>query len=216
MSTEARAAESHRPNLHCCQGAQAPEDLFLGWSEFLAMRTSARQEFLELLTASILEPDAAAAEAGLARFCDGHGIEERAAFGALRACQFLLQRSAALDLGAELFIDDLQNLSSEDSGGARLVASRYLPLKQRIREHLLDETLADHGKVLVGLDWRIDQVASADRAVNLNTPVVFLTLRLRDGEAVDRVTVQLTNRSIQMLRQFCHRFSDSTPSEQGG
>jgi hypothetical protein len=62
----------------------------------------------------------------------------------------------------------------------------------------------------------MDQVASTDRAVNLNAPVVFLSLRLRDGESTERVTVQLTDRSIRMLRQFLQRFSDAGPTGAGG
>jgi hypothetical protein len=210
MTTEPRVSEEQQPpTLHCCQGASAPEAVVHGWKQLLALRTSTQQAFLELLTASIVEPDEAALEGALAAFCRSHDLEPEAVLRALKACQFLLQRSAALDLDSQHFIDDLQKLSPDDPSGLRLVASRYLPLKQRVREHLLELSLADHGNILIGLDWRMDQVASTDRAVNLNAPVVFLSLRLRDGESTERVTVQLTSRSIQLLRQFTQRFTDS-------
>lgn len=210
MTVEPRTSEKQQPPaLHCCQGEPAPDGVVEGWAHLLSLRTSAQQAFVELLTTSIVEPDERALEAMLARFCESHDIEPGAVLGALTACQFLLQRSAALDLEAHLFMDDLQKLSPDDAGGLRLIASRYLPLKQRIREHLLEQSLADHGRVLVDLDWRVDHVTSTDRAVNLDTPVVFLTLRLRDAERDERVTMQLTARSIRMLRLFAQRFSEA-------
>jgi hypothetical protein len=208
MTTEPRVSEDQQPpTLHCCHGAPAPEGVVHDWKQLLALHTGAQQGFLELLTTSIVEPGEAALDNDLAAFCEVHELEPGPVLRALKACQFLLRRSAALDLDAQHFTDDLQKLSPEDPTGARLLASRYLPLKQRVREHMLDLSLADHGNVLVGLDWRIDHVASTDRAVNLNAPVVFLSLRLRDGETTQRLTVQLTNRSLQMLGQFCQRFS---------
>jgi hypothetical protein len=211
--TEPHVSEEQQPpTLHCCQGAPAPEGVVHGWKQLLALRTSAQQAFLELLTASVVEPDEAALEGALAAYCESYDLEPGPVLHALKACQFLLQRSAALDLDSQHFIDDLQKLSADDASGLRLLSSRYLPLKQRVREHLLELSLADHGNVLLGLDWRLDQVGSTDRAVNLNAPVVFLSLRLRDGDSTERVTVQLTSRSIEMLRQFIQRFSDSGPT----
>lgn len=208
MAVESQTSEIQPPPLHCCRGEPAPEGVVQGWGTLLAMRTSGQQAFVELLASSIVEPDERSLEAMLAGFCDAHDMQPEAVLGALKACQFLLQRSAALDLDAQLFIDDLQSLSSDDASGVRLVASRYLPLKRRIREHLLEQSLADHGNVLVDLDWRIDHVGSTDRAVNLNVPVVFLTLRVRDADRTERITLQLTARSVQMLRQFSQRFSE--------
>jgi hypothetical protein len=208
MTTEPRAPETESPTLHCCQGGPAPDGVVRGWADLLAMRTSAQQGLVDLLASTIVSPDPDAVQPMIARFCDEHGLEPQPVLRALDACQFLLQRSAALDLDSQRFIDDLQALSPEDPAGLRLLASRYLPLKQGIREQLLELSLADHGNVLIGLDWRVDRVASTDRAANLDAPVVYLTLQLRSATEHERVTVQLTNRSIQLLRQFTQRFSD--------
>ncbi len=215
--TESRTSEPQEaPTLHCCRGEPAPEAVVQGWRRLLAMRTSTRQAFLELFTTSVVEPDEATLEARLSGFCDSQGHEPEAALSALRTCRFLLERSAALDLDEERFTQDLEALSAGDPGAPRLLASRYLPLKGHIREGLLDETLADHGNVLVGLDWRLDHVSSSDRAVNLDAPVVFLTLDVRNAQGSERVSVQLTGRSIQMLRRFADRFSEPGGGGSGG
>jgi len=200
---------SDPPSLECCQGQAPPEAVVRGWERLVAMPTSAQQAFTEILAESVTEPDEGALSRALAGFCEAHRVGEDEAFTALKACHFLLHRAAALDLPAEGFAGDLRKLSGDETGALRLVAPRYAPLKKRIREELLERTLADHGHVLVDLGWRVDTLTSSDRAVGLDAPVVFLTLKLRDSEATERVTVQLTPRSIRMLRSFCRRFSES-------
>lgn len=207
-------ANGSPPNLHCCQGQPPPDGVEQGWKALLAMPTAAQQAFVELLTRALVDLDDTRLEEALAAFCNAHGVQRDPALAALHASRFLLQRAAALDLDAQRFVEDLQALSpSDDAGGVRVMGARYLPLKSHIREGLLEQSLADHGKVLVGLDWRVDRVSSSDRAVDLDTPVVFLTLQLQDAGERERVTVQLTNRSVQLLRQFCQRFSDSGDAE---
>lgn len=196
------------PPLDCCQGQPPPEPVVRGWAHLVSMSTSVQQAFTEILTESVTEPDEAVLSRSLAGFCETHRVDQEEAFTALKACQFLLHRASALDLDGERFAEDLRKLSGEEMGALRLVASRYEPLKRRVREELLVQTLADHGKVLTDLDWRVDNVSSSDRAVGLNAPVVFLTLHVRDAGSSERMTVQLTTRSINMLRQFCQRFSD--------
>ncbi len=68
-------------------------------------------------------------------------------------------------------------------------------------------TLADHGKVLTGLSWRVDNVTSSDRGADLASPVVFLTLRYQEGKDSDSVTLQLTPESLQELKAFMERFA---------
>lgn len=208
MSESHTSPEQGPPTLHCCGGRPAPEPVLEGWAHLDAMPTSVRQDFVEVLSSSVAESDEAALVSSLAGFCDAHGIERDAAVAALRACQFLFHRAAALDLDPEHFVEDLHRLSPERTGALRVIGSRYAPLKQQIREGLLIQALADHGDVLVDLDWRVDTLTSSDRAVGLNAPVVFLSLHLRDARESKRVSVQLTTGSIRKLQQFCQRFSE--------
>lgn len=203
------ATGQDRPKLHCLQGQAAPDAIVGGWDSFIVMRTSAQQAFVELLVDSILETDEAALGTALHQFCETHGVSRDEAFAALKAAQFLLHRAAASDLDTETFAADLQALSPDAVDGLRLLGTRYAPLKQRIREELLLQTLSDHGKVLRDLNWRLDTFNSSDRVVGLRSPVVFLTLQLEDAGGQERVTVQLTPQSVQMLQRFCQRFSDS-------
>ena len=202
------------PTLQCCQGEAPPDAVVRGWKHLLSLPTGAQQDLVEILAQAPVELDDGTLDTALSAVQERHGLQREPLVGALQASRFLLLRASALDLDAEAFVADLQALSPSGSGGVRLLGGRYLPLKNGIREGLLERSLADHGKVLVGLDWRVDRVSSSDRAVDLEAPVVFLTLQLQDADERERVTVQLTNRSIQLLRQFCQRFAD--PGEPAG
>lgn len=196
--------------LNALGGQPAPEPVVAGWKRFLGMPTRARQEFVELLTRSVVEADESELVRAVEGFAGESGVARDDVVGALQACQFLLHRAAAIDLNPERFAEDLQALSPDSEAGAlRLVGTRYGPLKERIREELFLQSLADHGKVLVDLDWRMDSVKASDRAVGLEGPVVFLTLRMRDADGVERTTVQLTPPAIRKLRSFVQRFSDA-------
>lgn len=196
------------PQLHCCQGQRAPEAVVRGWDRLCGLSSGAQQRFFELLTNSVAESDEAALASAMSGFCAMHGVTEDQAFTTLKACQFLLQQAAALDLDADRFVEDLQKLSGDHTGALRLMATRYGPLKERVREGLFVQSLTDHGKVLADLSWRVDQVSASDRGANLTAPVVYLTLHLQDGDGEERVTMQLTGQSIQRLQQFCQRFSE--------
>lgn len=208
-STSSPSSASGPPALHLTGGEPAPEPVVDGWGYFMAMPASVQQSLVELLAATIAESDEGALGAMVARFADGNSLDRDAAILALRSCQFLVRHAAGLDLDGSRFVEDMAALSGDDKGALRVLSSRYGPLKQQIREGLLLQALADHGKVLVDLDWRVDHIKASDRLAGPDRTVVLLALRLRDGDQMEQVRIQLTPRSIELLRRFCDRFSES-------
>jgi hypothetical protein len=207
QTTSHQPASAEPPRLHCWQGQPAPAMVVQGWQALLAMPTSAQQAFTQLFTTSIIEENEDALKAMLGEFCQTHQIDQAAAFMALKAVQALFSRAAALDLGVDRFVEDLQQLSKDDLAGVRLLTARFQVIKDQIRQQFFEASLTDHGKVLIGLDWRVDHVSASDRAVGLNAPVVYLTLRTRDAERTERTTLQLTPQSVRLLQSFCERFA---------
>jgi len=53
----------------------------------------------------------------------------------------------------------------------------------------------------------VDNVTASDRGAKLNTTVVLLTLRYRDGNREERITFQLTPDAVRELKLFCDRFT---------
>lgn len=177
-----------------------------GWQVLLQLPGRAQQEMTELVVRSVVNPGDEDLAPALEAICRSSDLTGSAGMRALRACQFLLTEAAARDLDAEPFMEDLEALSGEATQGLRLLGTRYPALKARLREHLLHQSLTDHGTVLVDLDWRVDVVQDTSRAQGLNSSVIHLTLELETSDGRERVTMQLPPRSVRILQDFTRRF----------
>jgi hypothetical protein len=193
--------------LNCCQGNPAPSFVVDGWKRFIRFPEQARNGFLSLLAPAMMEPADPQNRQRVGTFSNGHGLAEEDVVAAMRSCDFLLRKASMLDLNADAFQQDLADLSGGDPQAAGPVLANYNAAKADLRQQIIRDTLADHGKVLVGLDWRVDNVTASDRGVQLNSDVVFLTLRYREGNTVERITLQLTPEAVKELKLFCERFT---------
>ncbi|UCF83410.1 MAG: hypothetical protein JSV50_19910 [Desulfobacteraceae bacterium] len=160
-----------------------------------------------LLAPALLEPANPVNKQRIESFSREYGLAEKEVVSALQSCDFLLRQAIALDLDTAVFQQDLTALSGEHQQGAEVILSKYEATKADLRKVIIHESLADHGKVLVGIDWRVDNVTASDRGAKLNTTVVLLTLRYRDGTRLERITLQLTPETIRELKLFSDRFS---------
>ena len=68
-----------------------------------------------------------------------------------------------------------------------------------MRQEVLQGTLADHGKLLLGVDWRLDSVQASNRGSKMRVPVALLTLRFREGEQTQRITLQVLPETLREL-----------------
>ena len=193
--------------LNCCQGRPAPVPVVEGWRQFLQLPEQARKGFWGVLFPALLEPANPANKQRIEAFSREHGLEEVAVVSAMRGCDFLLRQASALDMDTASFRQDLAALSEGDEQGAEFILSQYDGAKADLRKVIIQESLADHGKVLVGIDWRVDNVTASDRGAKLNTTVLLLTLRYRENNRVERITLQLTPEAIRELKLFSDRFS---------
>ena len=193
--------------LHGLGGNAAPPPLVNGWRWLLGFPKPAGDAFWSLLRAALLEPPVPDLQQRVEAFCEEHALPEEQVVGAVQACVMLLRQASALDLDRERFGQDLAALSAGERDESAILLGKYDEVKGEIRQRMVGETLIDHGKVLVGLDWRVDNLVSSDRGVALNATVVFLTLRYRDGDRMERVTLQLTPDALKELKQFTERIA---------
>jgi hypothetical protein len=140
-----------------------------GWQQFLQFPQQARKGFWGVLFPALLEPTNPANKQRIEAFSREHGLEEVAVVSAMRGCDFLIRQACALDMDAAPFRQDLAALSEGDEQGAEFILSQYEGAKAELRKFIIQESLADHGKVLVGIDWRVDNVTASDRGAKLNT-----------------------------------------------
>lgn len=202
-----KTTQSSEMRLNCCQKNPAPSFVVDGWKRYLSFSDQAKNSFLKLLAPAMMEPADPENRQRIVNFCNGHGLAEEDVIAAVRSCDFLLRQASMLDLGIDSFQQDLADLSGGDPQAAGPVLANYNAAKADLRLQIVRETLTDHGKVLVGLDWRVDNITASDRGARLDSDVVFLTLRYRDGKRVERITLQLTPEAVRELKHFCERFT---------
>ena len=193
--------------LHSFAGAPAPPPLVDGWKHLLDLSQEAWDGFWSLLAPALLAPADPNNHARLESFSQKYEVSQEHALAALQACGLLFQQASALDLGQELFRKDLATLSDGESDRTATLAVKYDEVKGELRKRIAAESLIDHGKVLTGVDWRVDNVVSSDRGTQLNATVVFLTLRYREGDRTERITLQLTPEALKELKVFTERIS---------
>jgi hypothetical protein len=195
--------------LHCFGEGPAPAPVVAGWQRLSGFPREARDRFWDLLEPALMEPADPRFQERLAAFCRKHAIAERHAVDAVQACDVLVSHASALDLDRERFCEDLCALSAGQDADAEFLLSRYDAVRRELRGRMVRRTIADHGKVLVGLNWRVDRVVSSDRGAQLNESVIFLSLQYRDGERMDGITLQLTPESLAELKRFAERIGNS-------
>ena len=193
--------------LKCCQDRPIPQPVVEGWKQFLGFPEKAMNSFWDILRPALIQPANPNNRQRIESFCGDYGLEEKDVVAALRSCDFLMRQAAALDMDATPFRQDLAALSEGDKHGAEVILSQYEEVKANLRKVIIQESLADHGNVLVGIDWRVDNVTTSDRGTKLNTTVVLLTLRYRDANRTERITLQLTPEGMKELKLFCDRFA---------
>lgn len=178
--------------LNCLGGQPAPAEVVSDWQRLSNLPERARQALWELVEASLSQVDPAL-ERRAEAFCQLYAVPTVDVQASLRVCRFLMGRAAALDLPITKMAEDLALLSyGERPEAAALLLAHYEAAKAVVRRGLVERMILDHGKVLVGLDWRVDKIAASGRGVGQETPVVLLTMRLREGEREERNTFYLT------------------------
>lgn len=194
--------------LHSCSGNPPPVAVVDGWDFFLALPATARADYLALFDHGIRQPLDPGYEHALRQVCQAHGLDEAKTLASLQACEYLMRQASGLNIDRNAFRQDLGALSGNDFTAAGEILTRFDTLRPEFRRSIFLESLADHGKVLVGLDWRVDNLVNSDRGSQLHASVVFLTLRYRDGDKTDRISLQLTPEALQELRRFTERFRE--------
>ena len=187
-------------------GEPAPVMVVDGWNRYCRFPVEAREPFLDLLRPVILDPANPAILGAVRDLATNQGLREEDVSAALQAGSILYTQVGALDLASEDLKSDLEALSRGEAEAATAFLSRFDATKQEVRNAIIQGTLRDHGKVLVGLDWRVDEIKASDRGAPLEVSVVLLTLRYQDGDEPGRITLQLTPDAMKQLGAFAARF----------
>jgi hypothetical protein len=196
-------------HLQCLQGAPAPEIVVRGWEAFVAMPQDARDDVVELALRVFYAPEDPRWERERAELARRHSLAPRQIEIAVNGCGWLVERAAATNLPLQSFRDDVVALCGEAPDAGQEFIQRYEGIRAELRQLITQRSLTDHGKVLVALEWRVDTVSASHRGAQLDTAVIFLTLRYMEAEEQKRITLQLTQPALHELKTFLDRFATS-------
>jgi hypothetical protein len=191
--------------LHCLGGFPAPPEIGADIALLTALPQLARRQLYRVLGPCLGEPVPSSVDAQLDQFCREHGLEPALFARAIKASRFLLRQAAMQDLREAELAADLAKLGDEGEIRAML-APGYEVAKRAIRADITRGALADHGKLVERVDWRMDSVTASNRGENLNLTVAVLTLTYRQRDRQEEVTVQLQREAVMELRAMCDRF----------
>lgn len=201
-------AEHSIPKLHCFGDVSPPAAIVEGIEQLDALPEGAVRQLWPLIEASLQTQDASGNTELLRWFCERLTLDPALIMIVVRCFDALLRQGAALGLSGEAFQEDLEALCAGNAAPVELLLPRYPATRDWLRQRIVEDTLADHGKVLVALDWRLDQVHASHRGTSINTPVAFLRLNYREGEERRRISLQLTPDAVRSLRNVCNELLD--------
>lgn len=196
-------SDSPPPTLHAAGGARPPPDLAGDLGRLAAMRPEAVAKLWQALGPCLSDPGSEETARTLDVFCAAYGVDEDDLARGIKACRYLIEGGARLDLPAEKVAEDIGRLCPEAPEIGTVLLAGYEPVKAEMRRAIVASALAEHGKLLLGVQWRVDVVDSSDRGARLGVPVVMLTLRYREGSEERRITLQALPDMMGQIKGIC-------------
>lgn len=195
---DASVAEPIR--LHCLGGGQAPPDLGADLLRLVRFPSEALEKLWQVLVPCLAETLLPETEQLLDMFCAAYKVDDDDLAQAVKACRFVIRGAARLDLPEGALAADLEALCPAEPRVKAIVLAGYAPAKEQLRREILMAAVADHGKLLVGVNVRLDTIQASERGARLQLPVAVLTLHFREGAGAGRVTLQVLPDMMDQLR----------------
>lgn len=193
------------PRLQTLGGQPAPPDVVAGWRAIEKLPAKVLAALPELVVSALTTREPAAINDQVEAFCKGHGVQPGSLAPLLDFAMQMVTRAAAGNLTREAFEADFASLSEDGGAAAKVVARAFEAAKPALRRQIAEASLVSHGRVLTGLEWRMDSVLASDRGLQLGIPLVNLTLRYRERDDEKSITLQAVPEVLTQLRQACQQ-----------
>jgi hypothetical protein len=193
------------PELRAFEGGQAPPAVNSAWAAYCGYEEPLRRELPQLIRDILVSPNDEANNGRFKAFCSHFKIPNEALSSTIEGLNLLIGQATALALQPDDLRADLLSLGGSEPSYCDPIVELYKIVHPVLRARLVDESLADHGRLLVGVDWRVDELKVSDRGVGLDTSVMHLTLRYREGRETSRISLQLVPEMARRLRDACVR-----------
>ncbi|MEZ4294704.1 MAG: hypothetical protein R3B70_06985 [Polyangiaceae bacterium] len=193
------------PKLHAADGAPAPPGLAGDLTRAGEMPPEAIAHLWQALGPVLADGGSESTERTLDVFSSAYRVDQGELATALKACRFLIDGAARLDVPPEKLAEDIDALAPDAHQLKTVLLAGYEDAKPELRRAIVTNALADHGKLLLGARYRLDIVDSSDRGARIGMPVVMLTLHYREGNEERRITLQALPDTVGQLHEICAR-----------
>ncbi len=191
--------------LHSLGGGAAPSELAADVALFPRLPEGVRASLWDALGPSLPEPPPRDLGERLRRFAEDRGASADEVARVVLGLRFVVRHAAARDLSMAVLAEDLSALAGAAEGLREAVAAGYDAAKRLVRGEVLQRAVLEHGKLLERVTYRVDYLLQSTEGEKLHVPVTLLTLSVRDGEARERLTVQVLPEQLRALRDLCNK-----------
>ncbi|MFO0615147.1 MAG: hypothetical protein U0414_21325 [Polyangiaceae bacterium] len=191
------------PRLASLDDGVADPELVASMADLASLPPRAHDLLLELLATRLDAMPEDQRDARLARLCRKDELDAAVARPAVIALAALFRAAAAANVADRLALEsDLERLGIA-SPLLEVVLALYHARVGALRDEIVRGTIAAHGAVLTGAEWRIDTLGSSSRGRELDVPIALVTFQYQDGRESKRLTMQMLPEAVHGLRELC-------------
>jgi COMM domain len=179
-------------------------DLAFDVNELSLLSESATTELWELLVIAFAETSPPTLPELVRRYAEVHDLPQERLVRGLRGARTLLRGAAKHNVAFDDFSADIETLCGASASDVQaFLMPRYHDAMTLLRHEVKYAALTDHGQLLTRVDWRVDVMKVAQRGVEIEEPVVLVTMHLVEGTQTRRVTFQALPDMLQQLQSMC-------------
>ncbi len=189
--------------LHALGGGAAPPDVAGDLRRLLRIAPEGLGKLWQVLGPCLSDKISPETEKLLDVYCSAYGVSDDDLGRAIKACRFLIQAAAKLDVPKERFGEDLARLCPDAPVIGEVLLAGYDAAKKQLRQGAALAAVLGHGKAVVNAEWRIDTIETSERGGRIRQSVTILTLHYREGGETGRITLQLLPDVLERLKAMC-------------
>jgi hypothetical protein len=175
------------------RGASAPPELGPHLASLLSLPADVRSTLSEVFEAFLVPVLDDRAETFLKRYARRYEFEPARLLPAAMAVRLLVTSAVKASVDSAAFAADVRLLVGEPGGTAllELLVPLFDAAYPRLREAAVFQSVAEHGRVVRAVRWRMDTIRASDHGLGLDVPVATITFQYQDGPNRGQASYQL-------------------------
>lgn len=211
-----KAEESAPINLGILGGQPGPEFLRGDIDTLLGLPETAQKKFWKVLGQCLDDDLGTGIDQMIDGFATQHDTEGSSVARAIRGCRFLLLEAARRNVEQHVLAADLGSLGGESADLLReILLQDFASTKTRVRSTIVRNALADHGRLMEKVTFRLDHMAMSQDGV-IDAPVAVLTFTCREGTERARWTMYADLPALHHLRSTIDRIIGEPSKDEVG